>query len=100
MNKIVLTAPCGLDCFNCPSYEGNITEEYKTRLSEFLKIPRDKTPCKGCRDEKGHCKFIKVRIVLPGTVYRKKEQLIVMSVVISPVNCLCLLNKARLFRTI
>ena len=21
MNKIELTAPCGLDCFNCPSYE-------------------------------------------------------------------------------
>ena len=43
MNKILLTAPCGLDCFNCPSYEGNITEEYKTRISEFLKIPRDQT---------------------------------------------------------
>ena len=59
MDKTVLTAPCGLDCFNCPSYEGNITEEYKTHVSEFLKIPRDETPCKGCRDEKGHCKFIK-----------------------------------------
>lgn len=57
MNKTELTAPCGLDCFNCPSYEGNITEEYKTRISEFLKIPRDQTPCKGCRAQEGHCKF-------------------------------------------
>jgi hypothetical protein len=57
MNKTVLTAPCGLDCFNCPSYEGNITEEYKKRVSEFLGIPPEETPCKGCRDEKGHCKF-------------------------------------------
>jgi hypothetical protein len=58
MNKTLLTAPCGLDCFNCPSYEGNITEEYKTRVSEFLNIPRHETSCKGCRAEKGHCRFV------------------------------------------
>ena len=57
MNKQTLTAPCGLDCFNCPSYEGNITEEYKKRASEFLKIPVENTPCKGCRGEDGHCKY-------------------------------------------
>ena len=32
MDKIRLTAPCGLDCFNCPVYEGNITEEVKNRF--------------------------------------------------------------------
>ena len=52
MDKTVLTAPCGLDCFNCPSYEGNITEEYKTRVSEFLKIPREETPCKAVETRK------------------------------------------------
>jgi hypothetical protein len=57
MNKTVLTAPCGLDCFNCPLYEDNITEDYKKQVSEFLRIPLEETPCKGCRDEKGHCKF-------------------------------------------
>ncbi|MDR0796352.1 MAG: DUF3795 domain-containing protein [Tannerella sp.] len=57
MNKKVLTAPCGLDCFNCPLYKGNITEEYKKQVSEFLGIPLEETPCEGCRDEKGHCKF-------------------------------------------
>ena len=57
MNKTVLTAPCGLDCFNCPSYEGNITEEWKKQVSVFLQIPLEETPCKGCRDEKGNCKF-------------------------------------------
>lgn len=55
MNKTVLTAPCGLDCFNCPSYEGNITEALKERISEFLGIPLEETSCKGCRHEKGHC---------------------------------------------
>ncbi|MCL1932417.1 MAG: DUF3795 domain-containing protein [Candidatus Azobacteroides sp.] len=54
MNKIELTAPCGLDCFNCPLYEGNITEEYKKRSSEYLGIPLEDTPCRGCRGEKGH----------------------------------------------
>ena len=57
MDKKYLTAPCGLDCFNCQTYEGNITEEYKKQISVFLKIPIEETPCKGCRDEKGNCKF-------------------------------------------
>ena len=57
MNKKHLTAPCGLDCFNCSTYEGNITEEGKKQVSEFLGIPVEETPCKGCRDENGHCKF-------------------------------------------
>ena len=52
MDKTVLTAPFGLDCFNCPSYEGNITEEYKTRVSEFLKIPRDETRVKAVETRK------------------------------------------------
>ena len=57
MDKRHLTAPCGLDCFNCPTYEDNITEESKKQVSEFLKIPVEETPCKGCRDEKGNCKY-------------------------------------------
>ena len=57
MNKIALTAPCGLDCFNCGAYEDNITEEYKKHASDFLKIPIDETVCKGCRNEKGKCKW-------------------------------------------
>ncbi|MCL2704237.1 MAG: DUF3795 domain-containing protein [Defluviitaleaceae bacterium] len=59
MDKQRLTAPCGLDCFNCPTYEGNIdiTGEWAVQTAEFLKIPVDELPCKGCRDEKGHCKF-------------------------------------------
>jgi len=57
MDKRVLTAPCGLDCFNCPTYEGNISAEGKKFVSEFLKIPIEKAPCAGCRGEKGNCKF-------------------------------------------
>ena len=57
MDKKHLTAPCGLDCFNCPTYEGNITEEGKKFVADYLKIPVEEAPCKGCRDEKGNCKF-------------------------------------------
>ena len=57
MDKVRLTAPCGLDCFNCPVYEENITAEVKKQVSDVLNITEEETPCKGCRDEKGKCKF-------------------------------------------
>ena len=57
MDKKSLTAPCGLACFICSTYEGSITEDYKKQVSAFLKIPPEEVPCKGCRDEKGNCKF-------------------------------------------
>ena len=58
MNKKILISPCGLDCFNCPSHEDIITEEYKNQVSKFLEISPEETPCKGCREEKGHCRFL------------------------------------------
>ena len=57
MDKKLLTSPCGLDCFSCRTYEGNITEEWKKQVSEYLKIPIEETPCKGCRAEEGNCRY-------------------------------------------
>ena len=57
MDNRRLTAPCGLDCFNCGTYEANITEDIKKQVSEFLKIPVEETSCKGCRSENGRCIF-------------------------------------------
>ena len=57
MDKKILTAPCGLDCFNCPSYESNMTEDTKKWVSENFRIPVENLPCKGCRVEEGKCKF-------------------------------------------
>ena len=45
--------------FNCGAYVDNITEEYKKGASEVLKIPIEETVCKGCRDEKGKCRWAK-----------------------------------------
>ncbi len=57
MDKRKLTAPCGLDCFNCPSYEGIITEDGRKYIAGLLHIPVEEASCKGCRDEDGHCLF-------------------------------------------
>ena len=52
-SKRTLTAPCGLDCFNCEIYEMNITEEMKTQFAAKIgKEPKD-IPCRGCRQGKG-----------------------------------------------
>lgn len=52
-NMKELTAPCGIDCFNCDLYEGNL-DEVKTKIySQALKLPEDKVACKGCRVQGG-----------------------------------------------
>jgi hypothetical protein len=48
-----LTAPCGLDCFNCPMHELNITEQTAKGYAAATKIPVEKVPCKGCRASSG-----------------------------------------------
>lgn len=50
MDRRYLTAPCGLDCFNCGAYFENITDEYRMRAAEHFGIPPDETACRGCRD--------------------------------------------------
>jgi hypothetical protein len=63
-----LTAPCGLDCFNCPMYLAQKNDELRTILSERLGIPREETSCSGCRDQEGTIAFLKMSE--PCNVYR------------------------------
>ncbi len=51
--KRELTAPCGLDCFNCIVYEKNVTDKIRSKVAQALNIPEDEVPCKGCREVKG-----------------------------------------------
>ena len=56
MNSVTkrrLTAPCGLDCFNCEIYEGNITEDMKQQFAAKIQKDPEEVACKGCRIEKG-----------------------------------------------
>jgi len=51
--KKSLTAPCGLDCFNCELYEDNIAPEMTERIHTKMGVPKEAIPCKGCRQQDG-----------------------------------------------
>lgn len=53
-----LTAPCGIDCFNCPGYLAKTNLELRKNLSQRMNIPKEQAFCEGCRREKGIIKFI------------------------------------------
>ncbi len=48
-----LTAPCGLACFLCDIYEGNLTDELAESLHARLGVPKNEIACKGCRKQDG-----------------------------------------------
>ena len=53
-----LTAPCGIDCFNCQVYEANITEDLARRIARMRHIDAERVPCKGCRPQGGYCVLV------------------------------------------
>jgi hypothetical protein len=52
--KITLTAPCGLDCFNCEIYEENLTDELSELIHKKFGVSKNEIPCKGCRVQDGN----------------------------------------------
>lgn len=52
-----LTAPCGLDCFNCDLLEANLTEERRAAVAASFKCEASLVGCRGCRVE-GGCKLL------------------------------------------
>ena len=63
-----MTAPCGLDCFNCLIYLANENRELRAKISENLGIPFEQAICKGCREEAGRPDFL--NWTEPCNVYR------------------------------
>lgn len=53
MDYFHMTAPCGLDCFNCPLYLAGKDETLRTSLAKSLNLPLERAVCRGCREEKG-----------------------------------------------
>jgi len=51
--KKALTAPCGLDCFNCELHEDNLTIELVELMHTKMGVPKEKIACKGCRQQNG-----------------------------------------------
>ena len=67
-----MTAPCGLDCFNCPMYLANESEELRTAISKNMGIPYEKAFCIGCRNENGTIPFL--NMTEPCNVYKCIEK--------------------------
>ncbi len=63
-----MTAPCGLDCFNCPVYLSKDNERLRAAVARNLNIPVEQVSCRGCRDENGTIGFL--GMAEPCNVYR------------------------------
>jgi len=68
MDYTQMTAPCGLDCFNCPMYLANENQELREAISKKQGIPFEQAVCKGCRNEHGTIAFL--GMTQPCNVYR------------------------------
>jgi len=53
MGKRELTAPCGLDCFNCEIHESNLTDDMVEFIHAKMGVPKEKISCQGCRQQDG-----------------------------------------------
>ena len=53
-----MTAPCGLDCFNCAMYSAKDYEKLRLKVSEVMNVPVVKAYYLGCRNEKGTIGFL------------------------------------------
>jgi len=58
MDYVQMTAPCGLDCFNCPMYHAREDENLRRALSRRMGIPPENARCEGCRNEGGVIAFL------------------------------------------
>ena len=67
-----MTAPCGLDCFNCPLYLASENEELRTAIYKNMGIPYEKAFCIGCRNENGTIPFL--NMTEPCNVYKCIEK--------------------------
>lgn len=53
-----MTAPCGLDCFNCLVYRASHDDELRAKIAENLGISFERAACRGCRGEGGKPDFL------------------------------------------
>ncbi|HEY3353834.1 MAG TPA: DUF3795 domain-containing protein [Polyangia bacterium] len=49
MDYAQLTAPCGLDCFNCALYLAREDPELRAKVAVRLGVPPERAACAGCR---------------------------------------------------
>ena len=50
-----MTAPCGIDCFNCAMYAARENDELRSRIAKNMNLTFEDAVCNGCRNQKGMC---------------------------------------------
>jgi len=63
-----MTAPCGLDCFNCPMFLAGADENLRRDIAQRLRMPEERAFCTGCREQGGAIDFLGMKE--PCSVYR------------------------------
>ena len=53
MDYKLMTAPCGLDCFNCPVFLAKDNEQIRKIVAEKTSLPFEIAYCEGCNPQKG-----------------------------------------------
>ena len=53
MDYFQMTAPCGIDCFNCPVFAAGENEKLRNAVAKNLGVSPEQAVCKGCRNENG-----------------------------------------------
>ncbi|MDD5066762.1 MAG: DUF3795 domain-containing protein, partial [bacterium] len=59
MDHKELTAPCGLDCFNCPAFIAKDNERMRKFISRIKGLSQEEAFCPGCRAQNGTIKMLK-----------------------------------------
>lgn len=52
-DKRAVTAPCGLDCFNCEFFADNLTDAFAHLIHTKYGVPKEMIACRGCREQDG-----------------------------------------------
>ncbi|HMK66752.1 MAG TPA: DUF3795 domain-containing protein [Thermodesulfobacteriota bacterium] len=68
MDFLQLTAPCGLDCFNCPMYLAQDNPGLRRKIAQNMGLPEEKASCRGCRSHNGTIPFLGMTV--PCQVYQ------------------------------
>ncbi len=50
-----MTAPCGIDCFNCAMYAARENDELRSRIAKNMNLTFEDAVCNGCRNQEGMC---------------------------------------------
>jgi hypothetical protein len=50
-----MTAPCGIDCFNCLMYAARENDKLRDIIAKKMNLAFEDAVCNGCRNQSGKC---------------------------------------------